>query len=96
MFSSPLKQLRQSTWLSAIPDQFAVPAIGSRSARSVSIERATIDDIAFALIPLNKKRSELAQAIMALEDIMQMARKQGAAGTDIAISAALREFEARK
>lgn len=96
MFSSPLKQLRQSTWLSAIPDQVAVPAIGSRSARSVSIERATIDDIAFALIPLNKKRSELAQAIMALEDIMAMARKQGAAGTDIAISAAARELEVRK
>jgi len=96
MFNSPLKQLRQSTWLSAIPDQVAVPAIGSRSARSIPIERATIDDIAFALIPLNKKRSDLAQAIMALEDVSAMARKQGATGSDIAISAAGRELEARK
>ena len=96
MFNSPLKQLRQSTWLSAIPDQVAVPTIGSRSARSIPIERATIDDIAFALIPLNQKRSDLAQAIIALEDIMAMARKQGAAGTDTAVSAAARELEARK
>ncbi len=96
MFTSPLKQLRQSTWLSAIPDQIEVPTVGSRSARSVSIERASIDDIAFALIPLNKKRSDLTQVIMALEDTMAMARKQGAAGTDIAISAAARELEVRK
>ncbi|MDZ7711033.1 MAG: hypothetical protein U5K36_14060 [Roseovarius sp.] len=96
MFTSPLKQLRQSTSLSAIPDHVAVPAIGSRSARSVPIERASIDDIAFALIPLNMERSELTQAIMALEDVSAMARKQGAAGTDIAISAAARELEARK
>ena len=96
MFTSPLKQLRQSTWLSSIPDHVAVPAVGSRPARSVPIERATMDDIAFALIPLNKERSEIAQAIMALEDVIAMARKQGAAGSDIAISAAGRELEARK
>ena len=96
MFISPLKQLRQSTWLSSIPDQIAVPSTGSRPARSIPIERATIDDIAFALIPLNRERSEISQAIMALEDVIAMARKQGAAGTDIAISAAGRELEARK
>ncbi len=96
MFNSPLKQLRQSIWLSAIPDQLAVPAMGSRPARSIPIERATIDDIAFALIPLSKERSDLSQAIMALEDVSAMARKQGAMGSDIAISAAGRELEARK
>lgn len=96
MFTNPLKKLRQSTWLSATPDTIAVPAIGSRSARSVAIERASIDDIAFALIPLNKERSTLTQATMALEEIISMARKQGAAGSDIAVTAAVRELEARK
>lgn len=96
MFTSPLKRLRQSTWLSAIPDTVAVPAIGSRSARSVLIERASIDDIAFALVSLNRERSALTQGIVALEEIISMARKQGAAGTDIAVSAAARELEARK
>jgi len=96
MFANPLKKLRQSTWLNAIPDTVAVPAIGDRPARSVAIERATIDDIAFALLPLNRERSALTQTIVALEEIASMARKQGAAGTDIAVSAAARELEARK
>src|SRR6056297_3184544 len=91
MFANPLKKLRQSTWLSAIPDTVAVPAIGDRPARTIAIERATIDDIAFALLPLNRERSALTQTIVALEEIASMARKQGAAGTDIAVSAAARE-----
>ena len=51
---------------------------------------------AFALLPLNRERSALTQKIVALEEIASMARKQGAAGTDIAVSAAVREQEARK
>jgi hypothetical protein len=45
---------------------------------------------------LNRERSALTQSIVALEEIASMARKQGAAGTDIAVSAAARELEARK
>lgn len=96
MFTSPLKRLRQATWLSAIPDTVSVPAIGNRPARSVSIERATIDEIAFALLHLNRQRSALTQTIVELEEIVLMARTQGATGTEIAVSAAARKLEARK
>lgn len=96
MFTSPLKQLRRSNWLSALPDTIAVPAIGGRLERDVPIERATLDQIAFALIPLEQDRSEIGQKLMALEEIISMARKQGAVGTDIAITAATQELEARK
>ena len=51
MFTSPLNRLRQSTWLAAIPDTLTVPEIGGRPGRSLSIERATVDDVALALSP---------------------------------------------
>ena len=96
MFTSPLKKLRQSTWLSALPDMIAVPAIGGRLARNLSIERATLDQIAFALLPLEQERREIGRKIMALEEILAMARKHGALGADIALTAATQELEARQ
>lgn len=96
MFTSPLKKLRQSTWLSALPDTIAVPAIGGRLARNLAIERATIDQITFAVLPLEQERRALGHKITALEEMVSMARKQGALGADIAISAAIRELETRQ
>lgn len=96
MFTSPLKKLRQSNWLSALPDTIAVPAMGDRLARNLPVERATIDQIAFALLPLEQQRREIGQKIMALEEIITLARKQGALGADIAVTAAAKELEARK
>jgi len=96
MFTSPLKKLRQSTWLSALPDTIAVPAIGGRLARNMPLERATLDQIAFALLPLEQERREIGQRIMALEEIISLARKQGALGADIALTAATKELEARQ
>ncbi len=96
MFTSPLKKLRQSNWLSALPDTIAVPATGDRLARNLPVERATLDQIAFALLPLEQQRREIGQKIMALEEIITLARKQGALGADIAVTAAAKELEARK
>jgi hypothetical protein len=96
MFTSPLKKLRQSTWLSALPDTIAVPAIGGRLARNLSIERATLDQIAFALLPLEQERREIGRTLMALDEIIAMARKQGALGADLALTAATQELEARQ
>jgi hypothetical protein len=96
MFKTPLKRLRASTWLCDIPDTISVPPRGDNPARTVPIEQATIDDIAFALLALNRERSDLSRAICALEEVVSMARNQGAAGVDAAISAAAREMEARK
>ena len=96
MFTSPLKKLRHSTWLSALPDTIAVPAIGGRLARNLPIERATLDQIAFALLPLEQERREIGRKIMALEEFITMARKQGALGADIALTAASQELEAHQ
>jgi hypothetical protein len=96
MFTLPLKKLRQSNWLSALPDTIAVPAMGDRLARNLPVERATLDQIAFALLPLEQQRREIGQKIMALEEIITLARKQGALGADIAVTAAAKELEARK
>lgn len=96
MFTSHLEKLRQSTRLSALPDTISVPTIGGRPARNQPIERATLDQIAFALLPLEQERRETGQMIMALEEVITMARKQGALGVDIALTAATHELEARK
>lgn len=94
--TSSLTQLRQSMWLKDLPDSIEVPAFGGRLARNLPIERATLDQITFALLPLEQQRREIGQRIMALEEVISMARKQGALGADIAITAATQELEAHK
>ena len=64
--------------------------------RNLPIERATLDQIAFALLPLEQERRAIGQKIMALEEIITLARKQGALGADIAVTAATQELEARQ
>lgn len=96
MFTSSLNRLRQKSWLEAIPDTIEVPAIGSQAARTIPIERATIDEIEFALVALNRQQTDLYRLIAAMGDVVKMARKQGAAGGDTAIPAALRDLEGGK
>ena len=59
-------------------------------------ERATVDDIEFALVALARQQSELYRLTSALGDVLKMARRQGACGADIAISAAVRDLESGK
>ena len=47
MFNSPLKQLRKSLWLTEVPDNVSVPAIGDEPASVIPTEKATVDEIAF-------------------------------------------------
>ncbi len=96
MFTSPLKRLRQKSWLDAIPDTIDVPAIGDQAARTVPVERATIDEIEFALVALNRQQTDLYRLIGAMGDVLKMARKQGARGIDTAISAAAHDLEGGK
>ncbi|SET17379.1 hypothetical protein [Oceanicella actignis] len=96
MFKSPLEKLRQTTWLAALPDTIAVPSLAERPARTRPLDRASVDDIAFALVALEEERRSLGQTIMALEDVLRMARRQGAKGGDNAVAAAVRDLEARK
>ena len=96
MFKSPLEKLRQSTWLAPLPDTIAIPPLADRAARSRPVDRASVDDIAFALVALEEERRSLGQTILALEDVQRMARRQGAKGSDNAVAAAVRDLEARK
>jgi uncharacterized membrane protein len=45
---------------------------------------------------MEQERREIGRKIMALEEIITMARKQGALGADIALTAAAQELEARQ
>lgn len=94
--TSPLKRLRQSSWMEAIPDTIDVPALSDRAGRSVPIERATVDEIEFAIVALAKQQSAMYRLTSALGDVLKMARRQGACGADSAISAAARDLDAGK
>ncbi len=96
MFKSPLEKLRQTTWLAPLPDTIAIPPLADRTARNRPVDRASVDDIAFALVALEEERRSIGQTIMALEDVLRMARRQGAKGGDNAVAAAVRDLEARK
>ena len=94
--STPLKRLRQSSWLEAIPETITVPALCDKPSRAVSIERATVDEIEFALIALARQLSGLYRLTSALGDVLKMARRQGARGADTAISVAARDLDGGK
>ena len=59
MFNSPLKQLRKSLWLTEVPDNISVPAIGDEPASVIPTEKATVDEIAFAELALSREISAL-------------------------------------
>jgi len=94
--SSPRQRLRQSTWLEAIPEMVTVPALCDKPSRAVSIERATVDEIEFALIALARQQFDLYRLTSALGDVVKMARRQGACGADNAISVAARDLDGGK
>ena len=62
---------------------------------SLSIERATVDDVALALVALNEQHSELCRLSGALKEVHDLARKQGALGDDNAVTAAARQLGER-
>jgi len=92
MFISPLKRLRQASMLGALPEKLTVPPFGSQRGKNLPIEVATLDDVAFALCALEREKDGLTYA---LEEVLKMARRQGACGADTAISAAAGDLEAR-
>jgi hypothetical protein len=96
LFTSPLNRLRQSTWLEAIPDTLSVPETGGRPGRSLSIERATVDDVALALVALGEQHSALCRLSTALKEVHDLARKQGALGDDNAVTATASQLGERQ
>lgn len=96
MFNPPLKQLRQSLWLREVPDNISVPAIGAEPASVIPIEKATLDEVAFAELAISHEVSALSRLSCSLAEIVKLARKQGARGVDNAVAAAVRELAERK
>lgn len=95
MFIAPLKRLRQASMLSALPEKLTVPPFGTQRGKTLPIEVATLDDVAFALCALEREKDALRSLVYALEEVLKMARRQGACGADTAISAAASDLEAR-
>lgn len=95
MFIAPLKRLRQSSMLGVLPEKLTVPPFGTQRGKTLPIEVATVDDVAFALCALERERDGLRSLTYAFEELLKMARRQGACGADAAISAAVSDLEAR-
>ena len=87
--TSKLDVLRKSGYsLSNLPDTVCIPAQPELREEAVKpIEAATLDDIAFALIGLQARSSEIYRETEALRVLYDMARKTGAVGADIAFDA---------
>jgi len=96
MFTSPLKRLRQASLLGALPDKITVPPFGPQRGKTVPIELASVDDVAFCLAGLQQEQSALRSLVYALEEVLKLARRQGACGADVAISAAARDLDGGK
>ena len=93
--TSPLDRLRRSTWRAAIPDTLTVPVNGGRPSRALSIERATLDEVALALVAINEQHSAICCLNSALTEVHDLARRQGALGEDNAVTAAARQLGKR-
>lgn len=92
-----LTALRERTYnLGGLPDTVLVPALaGRRDQATKFIEAVTLDDIAFALLALNEQSSALYHQIDALRTVYDMARKNGAVGSDTALDAISVEMEGK-
>lgn len=53
--TTPLKRLRELRWLEMLPDNIDVPAVFDKPDQVVPIERATVDEIEFALVALARQ-----------------------------------------
>jgi hypothetical protein len=96
MFTTPLERLRKALYDAPIPDMIEVPAIGIQPARTLPITKATVDEIAFALVAFEAESTERFRITHALKDVIDLARQQGAVGTDLAIPAAIARKEKRR
>lgn len=86
--TTKLDALRERSFLlSHLPDTVHIPPqAGIRDEATKPIEVATLDDIAFALLGLQEKSSEIYRKIEALRAVYELARKSGATGAEIAFN----------
>lgn len=75
--------------LEALPDTITIPALGSWGREPVvkPIEKATLDDIAFAMRGVETEFNAVGDRLHALRKLYGLARQSGALGADRAIEA---------
>lgn len=88
MFDTPLQRLRKSYALADLPDTIAVGGAGAKP-----IDKATVDDVAFALQALSDVTSVLYRRSAALGSLHDKARRAGALGSALAVDAVAKSLE---
>jgi hypothetical protein len=75
--------------LDALPDTIAIPALDARQrpATVKTIEDATLDDIAFAMLGAEAEFNAVGDRLHALRKLYGLARQAGALGADRAVDA---------
>jgi hypothetical protein len=88
--SAALAVLRKRHFaLDALPDTIAIPALDARQrpATVKTIEDATLDDIAFAMLGAEAEFNAVGDRLHALRKLYGLARQAGALGADRAVDA---------
>ena len=92
MFSgNHLARLKKAHYgLEDLPDALCFPKHPGRPAEPpVLINKATLDDIAFAIVAADQECSAVIRRSSSLKQLYELGRKAGAIGTDIDVAAAL-------
>ena len=76
--------------LEELPDSIPAPWREGNKIEPLSIEVATIDDIAFAVVAANADVAAAIRRSSALERLHRLSREAGAVGTERAVDAALK------
>ena len=89
--NGPLVRLRRAfRSLEDLPEVIPTSWRPGIASESLSVETASVDDIAIAIVAANAELSAAIQRSSALEKLHRLAREAGAVGTDRAVDAALK------
>lgn len=76
--------------LEDLPEVIPIPWRSGNATEPLSVETASVDDIAIAIVAANAELSAAIQRSSALEKLHRLAREAGAVGTDRAVDFALK------
>lgn len=89
--NGPLSRLRKAfRSFEDLPEVIPASWRPGNATEPLSVETASVDDIAIAIVAANAELSAAIQRSSALEKLHRLAREAGAAGTDRAVDAALK------
>ena len=90
-FANALARLKKAHYgLGDLPDALCFPKHSGRPVEPpVLITKATLDEIAFAIVAVDQECSAVIRRSSSLKRLYELGRKAGAIGTDPAVAAAL-------